>query len=61
VGNAPTRNRLRRRLRAAMRAEASALPSGAYLLGAGSAAVTLSPRELRDGLRELLDAAGRSR
>jgi len=57
VGSAPVRNRLRRRLREAMRAEAERLAPGAYLLGAGPTAVTLSPRELRATVGALVDAA----
>jgi ribonuclease P protein component len=58
VGSAPTRNRLRRRLRAVVRDQAPRLAPGAYLLGAGPAAVSLTPAELRATLAELLAAAG---
>lgn len=54
VGSAPVRNRLRRRLRAALRERAGALRPGSYLIGAGRAAVTLSPSELRNQLDRLL-------
>lgn len=54
VGSAPVRNRLRRRLRAAVRERAGSLRPGSYLIGAGVAAVTLSPSELRDVLDQLL-------
>jgi ribonuclease P protein component len=57
VGNAPTRNRLRRRLRAVLQAEAGRLAPGAYLVAAGPAAVTLGPAELRAVVAELVDAA----
>lgn len=61
VGGAVERNRLRRRLRAAVRElEPELLPGGAYLVGAGAAAVNTSPARLRDDLRAVLRAvAGR--
>jgi ribonuclease P protein component len=47
VGNAVVRNRLRRRLRAIVRAHSDLLEPGcAYLLGAGAGAVALNPVEL---------------
>ena len=49
VGGAVARNRVRRRLRAVVRAESNALvPAHVYLVGAGPAAATTSYRELRD-------------
>jgi ribonuclease P protein component len=58
VGTAVARNRLRRRLRAAV-ATASALRSGAYLVGAGPEAARLSFGELRKTLCEALEAVAR--
>jgi ribonuclease P protein component len=56
VGSAVTRNRLRRRLRAAVRDEASALePSCVYLVGAAPAALETTYPELRNTLRAILD------
>lgn len=52
VGNAVTRNRLRRRLRAIL-AETPLLP-GTYLVSAGSAACTLSDQDLRADLAKAL-------
>ena len=57
VGNAPTRNRLRRRLRAVVQADADRLAPGAYLVAAGPAAVSLGPAELRAAVAELIDVA----
>jgi ribonuclease P protein component len=58
VGGAVERNRLRRRLRAAVRdLEAELVPGGRYLLSAGPAAMTTTPAELRDTLRAVLRAA----
>ena len=55
VGGAVARNRVRRRLRAVVRAESSALvPAHVYLVGAGPAAATTSYRELRDTFRAIL-------
>jgi ribonuclease P protein component len=57
VGGAVERNRLRRRLRAAVRElEAELVPGGAYLLSAGPAAMSIGPRQLEDTLRVLLRA-----
>lgn len=53
AGGAVVRNRIRRRLRAAMRelaAEPSSLPSGLYLVGASSRAATMPFDELRGQL-----------
>jgi len=58
VGTAVARNRLRRRLRAAV-ATAGALRSGAYLVGAGPEAARLSFGELRESLCEALEAVAR--
>ena len=59
AGSAVRRNRIRRRLRAAIaRAEARGqLPAGAYLLGAGPEVLTMPFTELERGLDELLGAA----
>jgi ribonuclease P protein component len=59
VGNAPARNRLRRRLRAAVRAQAGALAPGArYLVSVGPAAAEISYRELEAHVGGALRAAG---
>lgn len=53
VGTAVTRNRIRRRLRAALAELAASepgVPGGLYLVGAGPDAATASFAELRDGL-----------
>jgi len=58
-GGAVERNRLRRRLRAAVRASGADLPVGAYLLRAGPVAADLGFAELRRTVREAaLAAAG---
>jgi ribonuclease P protein component len=58
VGGAVQRNRLRRRLRAAVRElESELVPGGAYLLSAGPAAMTASTTELRETLRTVLRSA----
>ena len=55
VGNAVTRNRVRRQLRAAMRANAGLLRGGwAYLVQARPGATTSSASELSDTLRAIL-------
>jgi ribonuclease P protein component len=58
IGDAVTRNRLRRRLRALMAAEATAaaggLPAGWYLLGAGHGATDLEASDLADAVRGLV-------
>lgn len=60
VGNAPARNRLRRRLRAAVAELAEELPRGSScLFGADAAAVKLSPAELRSTVRRLASGAVR--
>jgi ribonuclease P protein component len=47
VGGAVVRNRLRRRLRGVVADLAPSLAPGTYLIGAGPAAVELSPADLR--------------
>jgi ribonuclease P protein component len=55
VGGAVARNRVRRRLRAAVQAEAAALaPAHVYLVGAGPAATETSYRELRATFRAIV-------
>ena len=57
AGNAVERNRLRRRLRAAVRElEPELVPGGRYLVSAGPAVSALSPTELRSTLCEVLRA-----
>jgi ribonuclease P protein component len=57
VGGAVDRNRLRRRLRAALHdLEPELVPGGAYLFGAGPAAMSATPAELHDTLLRLLQA-----
>lgn len=58
VGPAVVRNRLRRRLRALMRAAAPRLAPGAYLIGAGPAAADLSFTQLSDILGRLIEEVG---
>lgn len=59
VGSAVVRNRVRRRLRAAVtqRHQGAPLPSGAYLVGAGSDAARCSWTDLDDHLNRAMDAA----
>ena len=60
AGSAVARNRLRRRLRAAVHEERGALvPGTAYLVGASPGASELSFAQLRAELREALVRAGR--
>jgi ribonuclease P protein component len=55
VGGAVARNRLRRRLRAAVRASADRLePGTAYLFSAGPKAMTMSFQALERAVRDLL-------
>jgi ribonuclease P protein component len=62
VGGAVERNRLRRRLRAAVRTVAPELePGGRYLVSAGPAVKELSPTELEDALRAVLRATREGR
>jgi ribonuclease P protein component len=57
VGNAVERNRLRRRLRAVVRAHGHLLrPDTAYLLSAGPRAAAMSPAELTGAVADLLGA-----
>ena len=59
VGNAVVRNRLRRRLRAAVaRAEAELAPGGAYLVSARREALTMPFDALVGTLAALIAAAG---
>ena len=60
-GNAVTRNRLRRRLRAAARAVAVELPPGAYLVAAEPGACALPYAELAAALSGAMRAAARGR
>jgi ribonuclease P protein component len=56
VGGAVTRNRVRRRLRAAVREHAPALePGAAYLVRAGSGAADASYAQLSNTVRAILD------
>ncbi len=58
VGNAVTRNRVRRRLRSAVvRHSASLRPGHAYLVGVAPAAATVSYAELERLVGECLEAA----
>jgi len=61
VGNAVERNRLRRRLRAAVALVAPELATGAYLVGAGRGAVAVSFEELKDQVRAAMTAAPKVR
>jgi ribonuclease P protein component len=57
VGNAVVRNRVRRRLRAAVREQYELLqPGWGYLVSAAPAAATATYRELSDALRAVLRA-----
>lgn len=56
VGNAVTRNRVRRRLREALRARESRLGRAWYLVGARTEAATMSWDELSSETDRLLDA-----
>lgn len=57
AGSAVRRNRIRRRLRAAIHEleAAGALPPGAYLVGAGPEALTMPFTELRRRLQALIE------
>lgn len=55
VGNAVERNRLRRRLRAILAAEATKVPPGAYLIQTEPATSSLSYQELRTTLMQAID------
>ena len=54
TGNAVTRNRVRRRLRAAIAAHGDALGPGAYLFGGGADLATAPFDDLRDAVGELV-------
>lgn len=60
VGGAVVRNRLRRRLRAAVD-EIEGLEPGAYVIAATAAATTLSYEDLRATVKTAMTAAGRGR
>jgi ribonuclease P protein component len=60
VGNAVTRNRLRRRLRALLR-EAPVLPPGAWLVSASPGAADLDYEALASDLQAAIRRAGESR
>jgi ribonuclease P protein component len=61
TGGAVVRNRLRRRLRAAVDEVVDEMAPGAYLIAPDPAAVDAGFGELRDSLRQSLVAAGASR
>lgn len=59
VGNAVARNRLRRRLREAVRGHAALLqPASAYLVGAGPEALDMSWNALSEAVSGALASAG---
>jgi ribonuclease P protein component len=60
VGNAPARNQLRRRLRAAFGDRADELPGGYYLVGAKSGAGDASFREVSEAVGAWCDRARRT-
>lgn len=57
VGSAVDRNRVRRRLRAAVAAESAQVVPGAYLISASPAAATLPFPSLRTAVRDAMHAA----
>jgi ribonuclease P protein component len=59
VGNAVTRNRLRRRLRSIVAERVSTLPAGAYLVRTGPDASQLSFHELKVAMSRALEQAVR--
>lgn len=59
LGNAVTRNRIRRRLRAAVAAEGSALAPGSYLVSANVEVERLPFEELRKFVVAAIQQAGR--
>ena len=59
AGGAVVRNRIRRRLRAVLRELSDELVPGAYLVGAGAEAASLSYGELRATVSEALRAVVR--
>jgi len=61
TGNAVVRNRIRRRLRAALQADVAHLrPGAAYLVGAGPAASEYTVSELHRTLRALVELTNAS-
>jgi ribonuclease P protein component len=59
VGGAVERNRVRRRLRAAVaECEPDLVPGAAYLVSAGREVLTMPFAQLVDTLRQVLDASG---
>ena len=60
-GTAVVRNRLRRRAREVVRAEAESLPKGSFLVRLGPGAADLSPAEFRADVAAALRRAGRVR
>lgn len=62
VGSAVVRNKVRRRLRAAMRSHATLLaPGKVYLVGARSTVTNVTYREIEDTLGELLQLSAEGR
>jgi len=61
TGGAVVRNRLRRRLRAAVDEVADDMAPGAYLISPDAAAINMDFKELIDSLRLSVRAAGASR
>ncbi len=61
VGDAPDRNRVRRRLRAAVRNHAAELAPGAYLVSAGRAALAMSFAEVSAIVSSLLRSVAEPR
>ena len=59
VGNAVTRNRLRRRLRSILAGQAPTLPAGAYLVRTAPEASQLAFDELRAAMSRALEQATR--
>jgi ribonuclease P protein component len=60
IGGAVTRNRVRRRLREAVRAHRDELVGGAYLFGGERAVATVPFGELRDAVGGLIRSVGES-
>lgn len=61
VGTAVLRNRVRRRLRAAVREIGAQVPEGRYVIGADGRAATTPFPVLVDTLRSLMNAEGNNR
>jgi ribonuclease P protein component len=59
LGNAVTRNRLRRRLRSILSGHTSSLPAGAYLVRTGPEAPLLAFDELKVAMSQALEQAVR--